>query len=102
MGMACYALYVFIWRASSIAKKRATQFDDRYGPLAVCGAVVVALIAIFLITCIDFYEVLTEEEAAAPPPPALAGGAGAAAGGALLSSVSAAAAGAVSAFNALR
>lgn len=75
MGMSCYALYVFIWRARNIEKKRATHFDDRYGPLAVCGAVVVALIAIFMITCIDFVEVMKEEEAASggSPPPSLAG-----------------------------
>ncbi len=57
MGMCGYALYVFVWRAKGIGKKRNTHFDDRYGPLALCGAVVVALVAIFLITCIDFAEV---------------------------------------------
>lgn len=82
MFMCLYALYTFVWRASNIAKKKvrgglhnslalcastshslrcpvtqATQFDDRYGPLLLCGAVVAALTAIFLISCIDFMEV---------------------------------------------
>mmetsp|Transcript_27459 Transcript_27459/g.50674 ORF Transcript_27459/g.50674 Transcript_27459/m.50674 type:complete len:739 (-) Transcript_27459:23-2239(-) len=56
--MSCYALYVFIWRASNIAQKRAVQFDDRVGPLCLCGLVVLALVAITLLSIIDFVEVM--------------------------------------------
>ncbi|GFH07675.1 SPX domain-containing protein [Haematococcus lacustris] len=40
MAMCAYALYTFSWRASNIAKKKTTHFDDRYGPLVLCSAVV--------------------------------------------------------------
>eukprot|EP00197_Chlamydomonas_leiostraca_P000109 CAMPEP_0202888524 /NCGR_PEP_ID=MMETSP1391-20130828/43232_1 /ASSEMBLY_ACC=CAM_ASM_000867 /TAXON_ID=1034604 /ORGANISM="Chlamydomonas leiostraca, Strain SAG 11-49" /LENGTH=704 /DNA_ID=CAMNT_0049571829 /DNA_START=1666 /DNA_END=3777 /DNA_ORIENTATION=+ len=40
MAMCVYALYTFLWRAGNIARKRAVQFDDRIGPLALCAAVV--------------------------------------------------------------
>ncbi len=90
VAMCCYALYVFVWRATNIAKKRAVHFDDRVGPLCLCGAVVVALVAITLLSLIDFFELLAAAEngAAAPPPPSpaaalLAGVTGA--GGGLLS-----------------
>jgi hypothetical protein len=33
------------------------HFDDRYGPLMLCAAVVAALTAIFIISCIDFAQV---------------------------------------------
>mmetsp|Transcript_16483 Transcript_16483/g.28259 ORF Transcript_16483/g.28259 Transcript_16483/m.28259 type:complete len:740 (-) Transcript_16483:558-2777(-) len=69
MAMAMYALYTFVWRANNIAKKKATQIDDRYGPLALCGAVVAALVAIFMITTIDFWEVMAENAANTPPSP---------------------------------
>ncbi|EFJ39830.1 hypothetical protein VOLCADRAFT_70357 [Volvox carteri f. nagariensis] len=67
--MCCYALYVFIWRAGNIAKKRAVHFDDRIGPLCLCGAVVVALVAITLLSLIDFFELLASVDSALPPPP---------------------------------
>lgn len=69
MAMCVYALYTFVWRASNIAKKRAVQFDDRYGPLALCAAVVTALVAILLISLIDFVEVMHEKDVPAPAPP---------------------------------
>ncbi len=80
MFMTCYALYVFTWRSAGIGKKRATQFDDRYGPLALCAAVVVALVGILVITSIDFYEEVHGGGAAGgpPPPPPLDGAADAA------------------------
>lgn len=45
----------FLWRATHIAQKKAQNIDDRYGPLALCGAVVAALVAIFIITLVDFW-----------------------------------------------
>jgi len=72
MFMVAYALYVFTWRAGNIAKKKALHVDDRVGPTWLCFLVVVALSAIFLISCVDFYEVMEYQPAApAPPPPAL-------------------------------
>ncbi|GLC44294.1 hypothetical protein PLESTB_000761900 [Pleodorina starrii] len=73
VAMCCYALYIFVWRASNIAQKRAVHFDDRVGPLCLCGAVVVALVAITLLSLIDFFELLASVDSpAAPPPPAAA------------------------------
>lgn len=57
MFMVVYALYVFTWRADNIAKKKAHHFDDRTGPLYLCGLVSLSLTAIFIICAIDFYEV---------------------------------------------
>jgi len=45
------------------------QYDDRYGPLCLCAAVVTALVAIFIISCLDFIEVLQKDMAPAPSPP---------------------------------
>ena len=47
---------------------QAVQFDDRYGPMVLCGGVVTALCAIFLISCIDFYELMHEQHATPPLP----------------------------------
>ncbi len=69
IAMCVYALYVFIWRASNIAKKRAVLFDDRVGPLALCGCVVAALTAITLLSLADFFELLADTNANTPPPP---------------------------------
>lgn len=69
MAMCGYALYVFLWRAGNIAKKRAIHFDDRVGPLCLCGAVVVALVAITLLSLIDFFELIESVDAAVSPPP---------------------------------
>lgn len=69
VAMCGYALHVFVWRATNIAKKRAVHFDDRVGPLALCGAVVVALVAITLLSLVDFFELLAAADAAAPAPP---------------------------------
>ncbi|GFH26352.1 vacuolar transporter chaperone 4, partial [Haematococcus lacustris] len=69
MAMCAYALYTFSWRASNIAKKKTTHFDDRYGPLVLCSAVVVALCAIFLISCIDFYLMVQDAGQAPVPEP---------------------------------
>eukprot|EP00798_Chlamydomonas_sp_ICE-L_P020547 gene20547-27337_t len=67
MAMVIYALYIFTWRASSIAKKKAVHFDDRVGPLGLCAAVVLALIAIFFLACIDFWEAAHASDSPAPP-----------------------------------
>ncbi|KAG2429574.1 hypothetical protein HXX76_010809 [Chlamydomonas incerta] len=80
VAMCGYALYVFMWRATNIAKKRAVHFDDRVGPLALCGAVVVALTAITLLSLVDFFELLAAAESGAPSPPPPAAVPGAAAG----------------------
>ncbi|KXZ45148.1 hypothetical protein GPECTOR_58g597 [Gonium pectorale] len=69
VAMCGYALYVFVWRATNIAKKRAVHFDDRVGPLCLCGAVVVALVAITLLSLVDFFELLASAEQAGPAPP---------------------------------
>jgi uncharacterized membrane protein YidH (DUF202 family) len=72
--MVGYALYVFTWRADNIAKKKAVNVDDRNGPLLLCGMVVLALSAIFLLSCADFYELLSsmDDDSTSPPsPPAL-------------------------------
>mmetsp|Transcript_36226 Transcript_36226/g.80603 ORF Transcript_36226/g.80603 Transcript_36226/m.80603 type:complete len:240 (+) Transcript_36226:633-1352(+) len=69
MCMVGYALWVFWWRASSIAQKKAVQMDDRVGPLALCAMVIVSLSCIFFICCLDFYEVMQEQGQSPPPPP---------------------------------
>jgi hypothetical protein len=72
--MCCYALYVFTWRAENIAKKRAHNFDDRVGPLWLCGLVSTSLSAIFIICAVDFYEVMHEtQNTPSPPLPPLPG-----------------------------
>ncbi|GLI70122.1 hypothetical protein VaNZ11_014928 [Volvox africanus] len=69
VSMCTYALYVFIWRATNIARKRAVHFDDRVGPLCLCGAVVVSLVAITLLSILDFFELLASVDSKLPPPP---------------------------------
>ncbi len=44
----------------SLPHTQAVNVDDRVGPLWLCGLVVMALSAIFLISCVDFYEVMHE------------------------------------------
>lgn len=61
--MCAYALFTFIWRAKLIARKQVGQFDDRVGPLALCGAVVGALTIILIINAVDFFSLLGEAEA---------------------------------------
>ena len=56
--MVAYALLVFVWRNSQIALRQASYIDDRRGPLLLCGAVVAALGAIFLVSALDFLEAM--------------------------------------------
>jgi uncharacterized membrane protein YidH (DUF202 family) len=74
IAMCVYAVFIFWWRGSMIALKRPGHFDDRLGPLGLCGAVVLALSAIFVVSLIDYAEVAS----AAPPPGPASGGGGAA------------------------
>ena len=69
--MVGYALYVFTWRADNIAKKKAVNVDDRNGPLLLCGLVVAALSAIFLLSTADFYELLASMDDNSTSPPSL-------------------------------
>ena len=46
---------------------QALHVDDRVGPTWLCFLVVLALSAIFLISCVDFYEVMHEAPPAPPP-----------------------------------
>ena len=56
--MVAYALLVFVWRNSQIAQRQASYIDDRRGPLLLCGAVVSALGAIFIVSFFDFLEAM--------------------------------------------
>lgn len=85
--MCAYALVVFIWRAQQIEKKhvrgggegvivrqhtqpvaQAGYIDDRKGPLTLAVVVVIAQIAIFVVSCVDFWEQLQGADSPAPAP----------------------------------
>lgn len=66
--MNAYAIFIFVWRSQMIAKKRPSHFDDRVGPLGLCAAVVTALVAIFLVSLIDFVQYMSGGDAPAPGP----------------------------------
>ena len=51
--IACYALGVFFWRASSIRGKRVEQFDDPKGPMMLASCVILALTAMFFLNLVD-------------------------------------------------
>jgi hypothetical protein len=57
-----------------IAKKRPSQFDDRVGPLGLCAVVVTALVAILLVSLVDFYDYMNEPVGPPPPPTGLGAG----------------------------
>lgn len=68
IAMCGYAIFIFIWRSQMIAKKRPQHFDDRVGPLGLCTAVVLTLVAILLVSFIDFINFLESDDSGGDTP----------------------------------
>lgn len=71
VAMCGYALFTFVWRAKLIARKTVGQFDDRVGPLGLCGAVVLALSTILIISVVDLVDMLEHSKGHKPGAAAL-------------------------------
>ncbi|CAG9460086.1 unnamed protein product [Pedinophyceae sp. YPF-701] len=57
--IAVYALYTFYWRMAMIRRREVSFFDDKYGPLVLAGVIVFALSIIFVVSLIDFVQMLS-------------------------------------------
>lgn len=42
-----YGMFMFLWRAAMIRKRRAVRYDDRMGPTVLCGLLLIAVAANF-------------------------------------------------------
>ena len=57
--IAVYALYTFYWRMAMIRRREVSFFDDKYGPLVLAGIIVFAMSIIFIISAVDFIQMLS-------------------------------------------
>ena len=57
--LAVYALYTFYWRLTMIRRREVAFFDDKHGPLVLAGVIIFALSVVFLVSLIDFIEMLS-------------------------------------------
>lgn len=56
--IAVYALYTFYWRLTMIRRREVSFFDDKHGPLVLAGVIVFSLSIIFVISLVEFVQML--------------------------------------------
>jgi len=57
--IAVYALYTFYWRLVMIRRREVAFFDDKHGPLVLAGVIVFALSVIFVVSLVEFVQMVS-------------------------------------------